>query len=35
MKISPDELIFWQYGFVKINGTLVFTWLLMALLVLA
>lgn len=35
MKISPDELIFWQYGFVKINGTLAFTWLLMALLVLA
>lgn len=34
MKISPDELIFWQYGFVKISGTLVFTWLLMALLVL-
>jgi len=29
MRLSPDELIFWQYGFVKLNATIVFTWGLM------
>lgn len=29
MRISPDSLIFWQYGFVKLNATILFTWLLM------
>lgn len=29
MRLSPDELIFWQHGFVVLNGTLVFTWALM------
>lgn len=29
MRLSPDELIFWQHGFVKLNGTIVFTWGLM------
>ncbi len=33
MHLSPDEWIIWQYGFVKLNGTIVFTWALMALLV--
>ncbi len=28
MRLSPDELIFWQYGFVKLNATIVFTWLI-------
>ena len=32
MSISPDNLIFWQYGYISINATLVFTWLVMALL---
>jgi len=32
MRLSPDELIFWEYGFVKINATIVFTWALMLLL---
>ena len=31
MEISPDELIFYQIGFVKINATIVFTWMLMLL----
>lgn len=31
--LSPDEVIFWQWGFVTINETIVFTWLVMALLV--
>ncbi len=29
MRLSPDELIYWQYGFVKLNATIVFTWALM------
>ena len=32
MRLSPDELIFWQAGVFKLNGTIVFTWVLMALL---
>lgn len=32
MRLSPDSWIFWQYGFVKLNGTIVFTWALMLLL---
>ncbi|MDZ7618754.1 MAG: F0F1 ATP synthase subunit A [Patescibacteria group bacterium] len=34
MRLSPDEMIFWQYGFFKLNATIVFTWALMLLLVL-
>ncbi|QDS94427.1 ATP synthase subunit a [Roseimaritima multifibrata] len=26
MRLSPDELIFWQSGFFKLNATIVFTW---------
>jgi F-type H+-transporting ATPase subunit a len=29
MRLSPDQLIFWQHGFVKLNATIVFTWALM------
>jgi F-type H+-transporting ATPase subunit a len=29
MRLSPDEMIFWQHGFIKLNGTIVFTWGLM------
>lgn len=29
MRLSPDELIYWQYGFFKLNATIVFTWGLM------
>ncbi len=32
MRLSPDELIFWQHGFFKLNGTIVFTWGIMILL---
>jgi F-type H+-transporting ATPase subunit a len=32
MRLSPDDLIFWQHGFLKLNGTIVFTWALMLLL---
>ncbi|MBS0205061.1 MAG: F0F1 ATP synthase subunit A [Planctomycetes bacterium] len=33
MRLSSDELIFWQWGLVKLNGTIVFTWALMLVLV--
>jgi F-type H+-transporting ATPase subunit a len=29
MRLSADQLIFWQHGFFKLNGTIVFTWALM------
>ncbi len=29
MRLSPDEIIFWQYGFFKLNATIAFTWALM------
>ncbi|GGW41212.1 F0F1 ATP synthase subunit A [Arenibacter certesii] len=34
MRLSPDEMIFWEYGFVKLNLTIVTTWALMLLMVL-
>jgi len=33
MRLTPDELIFWQYGFFKLNATIVFTWAIMLVLV--
>ena len=33
MQLSPDETIFWQHGFFKLNATIVFTWLVMAVLI--
>lgn len=33
MRLSPDELIYWQFGFLKLNATIVFTWALMLVLV--
>jgi len=32
MRLSPDQMIFWQHGFFKLNATIVFTWGLMLLL---
>jgi F-type H+-transporting ATPase subunit a len=29
MRLSPDDMIFWQSGFIKLNGTIVFSWALM------
>ena len=29
MHLSPDQIIFWQHGIVKINGTIAYTWALM------
>ena len=33
MHLSPDEIIFWQQGFLKLNATIAFTWGLMFVLV--
>jgi F-type H+-transporting ATPase subunit a len=34
MEISPDGIIYWQSGWMKINATIVYTWVVMALLIL-
>jgi len=33
MRLSPDEMIFWEYGFINLNLTILTTWALMILLV--
>lgn len=33
MDITPDSIIFWQWRWVTLNATIVFTWLVMAILV--
>jgi len=33
MRLSPDQHIFWQYAFLKLNATILFTWALMFVLV--
>ncbi len=35
MRLSPDEIIFWQHGFFKLNATIVFTWGLVLVLAIA
>jgi F-type H+-transporting ATPase subunit a len=29
MHLSPDQVIFWQHGFITLNATILFTWALM------
>ena len=29
MRLSPDEIILWQHGFLKLNATIILTWGLM------
>jgi len=33
MRLSPDQAIYWQHGFFKLNGTILFTWMVMLVLV--
>lgn len=33
MRLSTDEIVLWQHGFVKLNATIVWTWVLMLLMV--
>lgn len=32
MHLSPDQIVFWQWGYLKLNATIAATWLLMLLL---
>ena len=32
MHLTPDQLILWQYGFAHLNATILYTWIVMALL---
>jgi F-type H+-transporting ATPase subunit a len=33
LTLTPDSIVYWEYGPVKLNATLVYSWLVMALLV--
>ena len=33
MRISPDEIVLWQYGFVRLTATVAFSWGVMLLLI--
>jgi len=33
MEISPDSIVFWRWGVVNLNATILFTWIVMALMV--
>jgi F-type H+-transporting ATPase subunit a len=33
MEISPDAIVLWESGIIKLNATILFTWLIMAILV--
>jgi len=35
MHLSPDQIIYWQLGYFKLNATIVFTWLVMLVLVIS
>ncbi len=30
MELSPDEIVFWRHGFLKLNATIITTWMVMA-----
>ncbi len=32
MELSPDSTIFWRWGMIRLNATIVFTWVVMAVL---
>jgi len=32
MHLTPDHMVLWSYGFVHLNATIVYTWIVMALL---
>jgi F-type H+-transporting ATPase subunit a len=33
MEISPDNLVIWEYGFIRLNYTILFTWFIMGVMV--
>lgn len=28
MHLNPDDIVYWQFGFIKLNATIIFTWCL-------
>lgn len=34
MEMSPDNIVYWQWGLFRLNATIVFTWIVMATMVL-
>ena len=32
MQFNPDQIVYWELGFVRLNATIVYTWLVMAIL---
>jgi F-type H+-transporting ATPase subunit a len=32
MRLSSDQVVLWQYGFIKLDGTIICTWVLMSIL---
>jgi F-type H+-transporting ATPase subunit a len=32
-QLSPDQVVYWEWGFVKLNATVVFSWCVMALMI--
>jgi len=34
MEIGPDSIVYWEWGFVELNATIVFTWAMMAVIIL-
>ncbi|WJG07701.1 F0F1 ATP synthase subunit A [Aliiglaciecola sp. LCG003] len=35
MDVSPDSALYWQFGWLKLNATIVFTWVIMGALVIS
>ena len=34
MRLTPDSMVIWQWRFISLNGTIIFTWVVMGLLLL-
>ena len=32
MHLSPDEIIWWSFGVISLNSTILYTWIVMAIL---
>lgn len=33
-QLTPDEVVYWEWGFVKLNATIAYTWVVMAVMIL-
>ena len=32
-QLSPDEVVYWEWGFFEVNATILFTWAVMTLMI--